>query len=129
MKAYEISTTYDDGYNWTLIVWANSAGKAKAQGVNNELIGMPESIIYVRALRRPFLDDKEGISEKDEIILRLEHGYEYCPEDDFETCITKSDIPTIRKYSTMDKYYGDLLSGKIKTAEQIEIDNRIKGDK
>lgn len=122
MKAYEIGTADIDGVYWSKIVWAETPGKAKYQGMNDEEIGDPDEFTEIKCRRNSWADKyyQSGISYDDLMLKRIEHGmrlyadaYHYGDID----IITSVDVPLIEKVGGLSKFFAMYESGRIHFSE------------
>lgn len=124
LKAYEIyNKENDNGENIHKIVWEETPGKAKADGVNDFELNEPE-FTELGVIRRPNLDKAIDYNDMDLFIARLEDGDEFRPNYSYDYTVTKDDVPIIRQYKNPDDYFDALLNGEEKTVEQIEFEER-----
>lgn len=122
MKAYEIGTEDMDGVYWSRIVWAETAGNAKYQGMDDEEIGAPDDFIKIRCHRKPWADKyyHSNISYDELMLKRIEHGMTlYADPTDYGDITTKADVPLIRKVGGLNMFFGMYQNGQIYFSERI----------
>lgn len=94
MKAWKVEDPYcTEGY--CEVVFAETRGKAIQQ---SDAYGMSGEYTDMKATRLKFLDDKEGMPERERQILLIRHGWWYeingsrIDEDNLEEAIEKGRI-------------------------------------
>ncbi|TLQ05458.1 hypothetical protein FEZ51_02010 [Pediococcus stilesii] len=120
LKAYAL--TYDSYETLSIIVWAETAGKAKSLGTNREELGNPE-FTEISCRRCKWADDLEGIDEEKLWTETLRHGWSYHVDIyDANSMITEDDLPQIKEAGGLYKFCNLWLDGKVTTAYQKEME-------
>ena len=112
MKAYEISYfTYEYG-NLTKIVWAETAGKAKSQGVHDDELGDP-SFTDLSAVRIKWADDMQSLDDNQLFLERVKHGRYFYRDSSGDSIISDETLPLIEKVGGIDRFDKLYDAGKI----------------
>lgn len=118
LKAYEVDC--DDNEYMSKIVWAETAGKAKASMTYAEELGEPE-YLEITARRLPWADswyDKAHVPgkygyNKEFMYAWMHHGLEFFVDEDRVAMITEKTIPLIQKVGGFNNAF--------EATEEIEI--------
>lgn len=120
MKAYEISYFTDEYGNLSKIVWAETAGKAKSQGVDDDELGDP-LFTDINVKRVKWADDMQNLNESALLIERLKQGYSfyYDPYND-DVIMSRDTIPLIEKVGGLVKFSKLYNTGEISWNDDTE---------
>lgn len=72
LKAYKVGDKFDDD-GIEIVVYAENASKAKKEGLSN--LPSCDGYINLRAVRIPYMDGTEGLTEIDRQLLLFENGW------------------------------------------------------